>query len=201
MMRAAFFLMAWLTVGLLGGCGSTPQASFYTLSSEALRERVETGPAYGVVIDPVTVPEVVDRPQLVLRTASNQVTIAEQARWAEPLKTEIPRVVADNLAQLLEGARVTAYPQRAFPDTAYRVTIDVQRFDSALGDAATVQVSWTVRALKAGPTRSGSIVAREPVQGAGYAALVAAHGRALAAVSTQIADAIRAAGSPKLNAP
>ncbi len=201
MMRAAFLITAWLTAGLFGGCGSTPQTNFYTLTSEAVRERPETGPAYGIVIDPVTVPEIVDRPQLVLRTASNQVTIADQARWAEPLKTEIPRVIADNLAQLLQGARVTAYPQRAFPDTAYRVSIDVQRFDSALGDAATVQVSWTVRALKSGTIRSGSIVAREPVQGAGYAALAAAHGRALATVSAQIADAIRVAGSPTLNAP
>ena len=196
MMRAAFLLMAWLTAGLLGGCGTTPPTNFYTLTSEVVRERPETGPAYGVVIDPITVPELVDRPQLVLRTASNQVTIAEHSRWAEPLKTEIPRVIADNLTQLLESARVTAYPQRAFPDTAYRVTIDVQRFDSSPGDAATVQVSWTIRALKAGSTRSGSIVAREPVQGAGYAALVAAHGRALSSISAQIADAIRATSSP-----
>ena len=29
--------------------------------------------------------------------------IAEQARWAAPLKSEIPRVIADQLARLLAG--------------------------------------------------------------------------------------------------
>ncbi len=50
-----------------------------------------------------------------------------------------------------------------------KVPIDVQRFDSALGDAA---------------------------DGAGYGALVAAHARALAAVSRDIAAAIRATMPP-----
>jgi hypothetical protein len=41
----------------------------------------------------VTVPDVVDRPQFVTRAGLNQVTINEFARWGEPLKGEIARVI------------------------------------------------------------------------------------------------------------
>ena len=77
-------------------------------------------------------------------------------------------------------------------DPAYRVTIDVQRFESAPGQAALVEAVWTVRKTAGGETRSGRTVAREAVQGDGFDALAAAHSRALAKMSGDIAAAIRA---------
>jgi uncharacterized lipoprotein YmbA len=150
-----------------------------------------------VAIGAVTVPDIVDRPQLVVRVAANQVAINEFTRWAAPLKDEIPRVIADNLTQLLNGARVATYPQSGNADTDYLLAIGVQRFESALGDAATVEVLWTVRPPKGGAPKTGRSVVREPVQSKDYDALVAAHSRALAAVSRDIADAIRAAGAAR----
>ena len=79
---------------------------------------------------------------------------------------------------------------------AYRVTIAVQRFDSIPGDAVVIEAVWTIRNVTDGGTRSGRTVAREAVQGEGFEALAAAHSRALANVSGDIAAAIRAeAGS------
>ena len=75
----------------------------------------------------MSVPELVDRPQLVVRLGANQVALEEQARWAEPLRGAIARVVAANLAAAL-GARVVGQ-RNGDPD--YRVTLDVQRFDSS----------------------------------------------------------------------
>ena len=61
---------------------------------------------------------------------------------------------------------------------------------STSGDTATVEVVWTVRG-RSGATRTGRTLAREAVSGADYDALAAAHSRALAAVSRDIAAAIR----------
>jgi uncharacterized lipoprotein YmbA len=200
-------IAALLVFPVLSGCGSSPKSTFYTLSSGVAPESAPAAVPLNVVIGPVTVPEMVDRPQLVVRAAANQVTINEFARWAEPLKSEIPRVIADNLGQLLNGARVSTYPQGGNSDADYQVLVEVQRFDSALGDAATVVVLWTVRPPKGGDPKTGRSVAREPVQAKDkakdtdkekdYDALVAAHSRALAAVSRDIAEVIRAAGAAK----
>jgi hypothetical protein len=74
------------------------------------------------------------------------------------------------------------------------VAVDIQRFESAPGDAATVEAQWTVSAAKdkGGAPRSGRSLAREPVRSKDYDALVAAHGRALASISRDIAEAVRA---------
>jgi uncharacterized lipoprotein YmbA len=136
------------------------------------------------------VPELVDRPQMVLRIGANKVMIAEYARWAEPLKSEIPRVIAANLTFLIGGAQVSTYPQNTNADTDCQVFIDLQRFDSTLGDAATLDVLWTVRLAGSGKLMGGRSAVREAAGADGYDALVAAHARALAAVSRDIARAI-----------
>jgi hypothetical protein len=51
---------------------------------------------------------------------------------------------------------------------------------------------WTVHSTAGGETRSGRTVAREAVQGDGFDVLAAAHSRALAKMSGDIAGTIRA---------
>jgi hypothetical protein len=178
----------------LAGCSSPPKTNFYTLSPAASAPaRAEARAPYGVAIGLVAVPESLDRPQMVMRTGANQVSIAEFERWAGPLKSEIALAIAENLKPLLDGASVFTYPQGAVADV--NVSVDVQRFESVLGEAATVEVLWQVRPLKGTP-KSGRSTVREAATGAGYDSVVAAHGRALAAVSRDIAAAIRASRTP-----
>jgi uncharacterized lipoprotein YmbA len=178
-----------------GACGSSPQERFFTLASDPPAAASSSANAYLVVIGPVAVPELVDRPQLVLRTAPSRVEIAEQARWAAPLKSEIPRVVADHLARLLEGSRTAVFGERTSGAADYRVVIDVQRFESAPQQGATLQASWTLRAQDGTPILGRTLVT-EPA-GSGYEELVAAHSRALATLSREIATAIQASRATK----
>ena len=187
-------IAALLAAAALVGCGSSPKANFYTLGPGAAPARAEAKASYRIAIGAVTVPDALSRPQIVTRAGANQVTINEFERWAGPLKDEIARALAANLTQLLAGASVFAYPQSANVEADYKVFVDVQRFDSAPGDAATVEALWQVRPAKGEP-KFGRSIAREATQGKDYDALVAAHGRALAAVSRDIAAAIRAAGT------
>jgi uncharacterized protein len=194
MMRSCTFVLALLTAATLAGCGSSPQAKFYTMSPGSAIERAESKATFIVAIGPVSIPDMLDRPQIVTRAGASQVTINEFARWAGPLQSEIPRVIAGNLTQMLNGAPVYIYPQSANVKADYKVMLDVQQFDSALGDAASLEVLWSVQPAKGGELKSGRAVVREAT-GAdkGYDALVAAHNRALTAVSRDIAAAIRPA--------
>ena len=184
--------VACLALVLLAGCSSPPKERYYTLTAAASAPKPVAGASTSsIAVGPVTVPEMIDQPKFVVQTAANQVAIYEFHRWAIPLKSEIARVIAANLAQELGTARVWSYAQAALPKPDYQVLVDVQRFDSALGDAVTIEVLWTVRRAAGGDPRTGRSLVREPAADAGFDGLVAAHSRALARVSQDIAGAIR----------
>lgn len=82
-------------------------------------------------------------------------------------------------------------PLAANVDPAYRVTVDVQRFESVPGETVTLEAVWLLRRPGAAATSGGRSALREAVQGEGYEALAAAHSRALAGMSRDIAAAIR----------
>jgi uncharacterized protein len=174
---------------LVTGCGTTPDSVFYMLSGGG--EAPAATSTLSVVVGPVTLPDAVDRQQLVISTTGNRVQIEEFHRWAEPLKSEIPRVIAAQLRRQLGTPSTASFSDVAIIDPDFRVLIDVQRFESRRGEAATVEALWTVRSRN-GRARTGHTLAREPVADGSYDALVAAHGRALAAVSKEIGNAIQA---------
>jgi len=175
------------------GCASAP-SRFYTLNSTATADGTPAA-NYAVVVGPVSIPALVDRPQFTVQVAPNRVQIDEFNRWAEPLNDNIANVIAGNLAALLGTPRVTTVSP-ANVDPAYRVAIDIQKFESVPGKSVSVDAAWAIR-KPAGGAATGTTLASEPVTGAGFDALVAAHSRALAKVSSDIAAAIRAAADEK----
>ena len=175
---------------LATGCGSTPPSRFYTLS--ATGGPAATSAKLSVAVGPVSVPAVVDRPQIVVDIGPNQVRLEEFNRWAAPLQNNIARVVADNLVLMLGTPRVILATQPLSADADYRAAIEVQSFQSAPGEAATVDAVWTVRRTKDGKAELGRTTVRETVPEKSYDALAAAHSRALARLSQDIANAVRA---------
>lgn len=185
---------AFLMITTLIGCGSSPKETYYTLSAAAAMNGLspaDGAPTYSIAIGPITLPEVVDRPQLVLRVGPNEVTFVELHRWAGSLKSEISRIIADNVAGYLNIRQVAAYPQSAGDNAEYRVLVDIQRFDSTLGESVTIDALWTIKRQSDGVARTGRSTARESSGGGNYEAVVAGHSRALATVSRDIAEAIR----------
>jgi uncharacterized lipoprotein YmbA len=177
---------------LAAGC-STPSSHLYTLSRAPAPAAAAAAPMPNVtvVVGPVSIPAIVDLPQIVVSTGANSVTLDEFNRWASPLQSNISRVVAENLVTLLGTPRVSQFQQSLNLDADFRVAIEVQSFDSAPGDAATLNAVWVVRRTKDGKAQTGRTSVREPTGAAGYDALAAAHSRALARMSQEIADVIR----------
>jgi uncharacterized protein len=188
-------------LAMLFGCAGAPKEQFYTLSNGADGDRAPL-PAqdYAVAVGPVYIPDVVDRPHLVTRMGGSEVRISEQVRWAEPLKEGIARAVATNLAADLQNGRVSPRASPAGGEPDYRVIVDVQDFDSALGKAATIEVMWTLRRAKDGEIRTGRARVRQAVANDSYDELVSAHARALADVSRSIAETIRSSRERELAA-
>jgi uncharacterized lipoprotein YmbA len=181
----------------VAGCGTVPTQNYYVLTATVAppAAAVAAGtPATLVFIDPAHLPEVVDRPQFVLGAGdANRVTILEQQRWGEPLRAAIPQVLALDLERQVPAVRVTAAAQDTLPDGAWRLTLDVQRFESKPGDAVTIEIAWTLRRAGADPgsAKSGRSTAREAVNAGDYGAIAAAASRALATISRDIATGLR----------
>ena len=177
------------------GCTASAPARFYNLDSTAKPDGAPAARA-AVLVGPVSIPASVDQPEFVVQVAPNRVEVEEFNRWVAPLNDSIGRAVAGDLTVLLGTPDVATAPLVNF-NPSYWVTIDVQRFDSIRGQEALLEAVWTVRRTTGGETRSGRTLARETVQGDGFDALAAAHSRALAKMSGDIAAAIRAEAEEK----
>jgi uncharacterized lipoprotein YmbA len=188
-----FIVVLFLAVAAVG-CTSAP-SRFYTLNSTATGDGA-TNSDLAVIVGPVSIPAEVDRPQFTVQVAPNRVAIDEFNRWAAPLNDNIARAVAGDLAVLLGTPRVAALPAANF-NSAYRVTINVQQFETVPGKSVLIDAVWVVRPPSGGVAQSGRTVASEPVSDESYDALAAAHSRALAKVSSDIAAAIHATAAAK----
>ena len=171
-----------------GGCAS-PSARFYTLSAVPMPDVAPS--KVSIAVGPVSIPAAVDRPQFVVTTGANQVEINEWNRWASPLQDGFARVVADDLGAMLQTRYVTVFQKSPDTQVDYRVEIEVRSFESALGKGASVDAVWTVQRTHDGKYRLGRTSAREPVQENDFDAIAAAHSRAIARLSEDIAAAVR----------
>jgi len=178
-----------VTIGLATGCATQQPFRYYTLRMAA--EPAATASTLVIALGPVTVPAVVDRPEIVVSTGRNELRLDDFNRWASPLQDNLSRVMADDLATLLGAPRVIRFPQPLAADPDYRVAVDVRSFESTLGESASIDAVWTIRRSKDRKTQTGQTSVRERVADPGYEALAGAHSRAAAKVSLDIADAIR----------
>ncbi|AOI77745.1 PqiC family protein [Burkholderia sp. NRF60-BP8] len=176
----------------LAAC-SSPPARFYTLSPADAAAPLRTAPAnpaFLIEVPSVGVPEQVARNQLVVQKNAAQVDVLEQERWASPPADEIRRALSDDLAARLGTIDVanSAYPAGV---PVYRISVNVQRFESWPGKRAAIDAVWSVRSLATQAVMTCRTSVAEPVAD-GYDALVAGHRRALDAIAAQAADGVRA---------
>jgi len=184
-----------LAAAALASCGRSPQTTFYTLSPAASAVTAPPGKAPTIAIAAVTLPELVDRPQLVLPDSGARVLILESHRWAEPLKSAIPRILAENLSRLLGGDRVSFHPQYASVKADYRIFVDIKQLEAQNGKVV-LDALFTVK-----PSGDGAAFTRRSshsvqINGEGPEPLVAAYSRALAGLAADIAAALPVGAKP-----
>lgn len=193
---------ALVVAAALAGC-SSPASRFYTLSPTDDTARTAAAPSAGnprwlIELAPVDVPPQVAKSQLVVQTDANQVRVLEQERWASLPGDEIRRALSGDLTQQLGTIDVYGSPHpEGVP--VYRVSVNVQRFESWPGSHALVDAVWSVRALDTQTVMTCRSVLNEPV-GDGYDALVIGHRRAVEALSQSIASGVRSlAAAPRMS--
>jgi uncharacterized protein len=182
----------------LVACTPTRPTSFYTLSTVAERgAAARSGKRLVVGLGTITLPQYLDRPDLVTREGPNQMRLAEFHQWAQPLEPLLTRVMAEDLFALLGAEDVIPLPQRRDVPLDRVVEVDVNRFEANQAGEVVLDARWRVyegddeTLLASGR----SMVAEQGAPVPDYEAIVAAMSRAVGEVSAEIAFAI-AGGAP-----
>ncbi len=178
---------ALIVCGCLGG---GPTTQFYTLGA------VESGgtppvarrPELGLAVGPLEFPRYLDRPEIVTRDGSHGLALSNANRWAGSLRTDVLRVVADDLGRLLGTPRVVAFPNEPTFRLDYRVLLDVREFEGVPGESVTLRARWTVVSPGEGQALAvEEFHAVEPTASASFEDLVAAQRAALGTMNRAIA--------------
>jgi uncharacterized lipoprotein YmbA len=199
MTRTGKHLLGFGTALVLAACASAP-LHYYTLVAPA-GESVggdtsasSSVPSLPFELLPVSVPAQVDQPQLMVREGSQGVALLNGERWIAPLGDEVRSALSADLARELHSQDVSGLPGNDKP--LLRIKLDVRRFDSQPGSYALIEGTWSVHLLHG--SRESALTCTSRVNetvGAGYAALVQGHQRAISQLATQIAAAARLLGN------
>ena len=148
----------------------------------------------GLVIGlgPITLPQYLDRPDIVTREGANQMRLPEYHRWAEPLEPLLTRIMAEDLYALLDASDVIPLPQRGDIPLDRVVEVDVARFDATQEGEVVLDARWRIyQGDNETLITSGRSLSAEPSAPLpDYDAVVAAMSRAVGQVSREIARAI-----------
>jgi uncharacterized lipoprotein YmbA len=184
----------WLALALawmLAGCINTPLPDYYVITPDSSSTRdqpIANLKEIALGLGPVTIPETVNRPNIVTPMDNNQLLVAEYHRWSEPLRENITRVMMANIAEQLSLDKLYPYPWLR-NQIDYQVRLDVIQMLGALRRQVFLQVRWQIltgdRPAKLLKTQISEF--RIPVTGRGYSPMVAAYSTAVGQLSDEIA--------------
>jgi hypothetical protein len=187
--HVAVLLLA-LVICLSACAGKSASSKFYVLSPLP-QSKLSGADGTTIGVFPVSMPDYLDRPQIVTRVSENEIKLDEFSRWAEPLKESFYTALVDNLSTLLNHEKIIKTSHNLGTPTTLQVGVEVLQFDGALGGDVVLSVKWGLF----GERGKNVLIAKrssfkEPTGAATYEALVAAQSRAVAALSREIAEAI-----------
>lgn len=190
-----------LLAGALTACASTAPR-YYTLlpastpAPAGANSQQLAGPKFAISVQPVVLPEQVDRLQIVLSDPqSTQVTLLNSSLWASPLSDEIRNALSDELSRKLGTLDIAS---GSAPDSlaTWRIALHIQRFESVYNERVLVDATWRLTPINQ-PAQKARICRAEaqvPV-GEGVSAMVAGHQEALHRIAQVIAAQL--SGNPR----
>ncbi|KJK16745.1 PqiC family protein [Pseudomonas sp. 2(2015)] len=155
-MAHAFKIAVLSLALLLAACRSDP-IHYHTL----IPQQPAAASSADVLLEQVSVPPQVDRPQVVIRQGNSSLAILETEWWGASLADELRNALVNQFAS-----------SSAQPRLGLRV--EVQRFDSVPGQYALFDARWRLRAGNGGATLNCRSVIQTQA-GASIDALVLAH--------------------------
>ncbi len=192
-LRATRPLFLAVLTAAITGCASAP-TQYYTLATQNGEDALVQGEApFGLNVHDVTVPDAVDKAQLMIRQSADSAAVVplNGSRWAGSLQDEIQKTLSANLVSRLGAINVQGVAGNDERLPIWLVQATFHRFDMVLNKAAVIDVTWRIRPVRVA-SRTGD-VCQTRIQvpaGKGVDGLVVSQSKAIALLSDVIAGAI-----------
>ena len=174
---------------MLAACASGPPPAYYRLGDEAVAAPARSAATPEVIaVAAVSVPERVDRVQIVVEESGRRDIVTSSHRWSGPLGVQVERMLVRRLQVARPAAWIETERGGPAPPAAMRAMLVIDEFAGHLGGEVVVSARWEVRDLRHDHLRLGDITVRTNTAGPGYDALVAAFADAV----RQVCDAVAA---------
>lgn len=190
-------LMLFLN-GCFGGGSQTPATRFYVLNSLYSAETINPPKPVTVLEDtslgvgPIKLSQVLDRPQIIIRTSKNEIQVADLDRWAAPLTEIITNVMVDNLSTLLSTGSILKFPWRMTIPIDYQIVLEITRFDGMPGGNVDMRARWGILGENGQKVYAKKkTILTEPIGGDTIPEMVSAQSRLIAKLSLEIAEEIK----------
>ncbi len=149
-------LIAGAAIGVAAGCGPVlaPQpdkSTFFVLAPLTSGGVINASAAVGhdpqltLGIGPIEFPDYLSRLQVVTRTSANQIVLAQERRWGEPLDKNFARVFSENISLLMNTQQIEKYPWSHKTQIDYQIEIDVLRFEAGADGQSQMVARWIIK--------------------------------------------------------
>ena len=180
---------------LCAGCVSSSQpADFYRLQPLAANAG-ETASQLALGVGRITLAEYLNRPQLQQNNGDFELHRSHQHRWAEPLESNIQRVVLENLSRITGSDQVQSFPFRADNRPQWVLHANVLALDIITDKRAELRVDWQWQETVSGRYVKGQVSRFVQSAESGPAAQAEAYSQLLLRWSQAAADQITALNS------
>jgi uncharacterized lipoprotein YmbA len=191
-MKKFSFILLMIFLYSIEGCSFSQPSRFYRLSPSSAEDLKTLNPSVQnktISVGPITIPVVLNRPQIATLSGKNAVIISEYDRWAGSLNDNLVRTLTDNMATLLPSMTVVPYELGRRINSSYQLILDIQQFDGTLGKSVMLKAGWiiidndTKKTLLVKKTKIS-----EDLKGSDYNDYVAGMSSALGKLSLEIAQ-------------
>ncbi len=141
-------LVATLVSSLLSACTMTPVTTkFYSLSPTPVTQQLQ-GPNASVGIGPISFPDMLKRPQVIIRSSENTVELSESHHWAGSLEQNFEKVLIEGIANTLANTRIRPFPWDTRQRPQYQIILTIYQFDGHPKKSVALRASWTLVSTK-----------------------------------------------------
>jgi uncharacterized protein len=184
-------LLSLCTIGLLCACAAGRPDHFYVLSAQPqAAARAPSAPATPVVLK-VTLPSLVDRPEMILNTSADGVRVLEHERWGAPLADLVVQTLGQDIerrrSDLLVGGQGAVHPN----GTAIKLTVEVVQMTARQADRLSIETHWRIINIGKSMDLAGSETFSAPLGQDSYAAIARALSDCLGGLADRLVTQIQ----------
>ncbi len=184
-------LPAVYALTLLAACAARQPDHFYILSVQPPGgSEARTMPTIPVALK-LTLPSLVDRPEMILNTSAEGIRVLEHERWGAPLADLAAQTLARDIERRRGDVLVGASGTERSGGTAIKVAVDVVQMTVRRGDRASIEAHWRILDPRTGRIAMGGDVFSAPLGEQDYAAVAQALSECLGLLAGRLVEQMR----------